>query len=180
MNWKVTVTAFALGCASLAVPGCAVDADPMDEADAEEAAASQDELTAAQRNLVGAYHGDTGPRQPTFEGLVFSADGSFFADVDTGLFQPASDTVAAATAGTERLRVTSTQPLTLNVAGTAAAPALNWGGPALSVGNMGLYRTAADSLGVTTGGALRLTVNSTGLSVTGAASPAAVRSWSPA
>src|SRR5688572_12458590 len=86
MNWKLAFSALALGLASLAAPGCAADADPVDDADAEEAAASEDELNAAQRNLVGAYHHTSGAmRPPTFQGLVFNADGTYFADVDTGI-----------------------------------------------------------------------------------------------
>lgn len=86
MNWKLAFSALALGCASLAAPGCAADADPVDDADAEEAAASQDEINAAQAKLVGAFHGNGGSaRPPTFQGLVFNQDGTFFADVDTGI-----------------------------------------------------------------------------------------------
>lgn len=86
MNWKLAASLLALGCASLAAPGCAADADSLDDADAEEAAASADEINAAQAKLVGAFHGAGGSmRPPTFQGLVFNTDGSFFADVDTGI-----------------------------------------------------------------------------------------------
>jgi hypothetical protein len=86
MNWKLAFAALALGCSALAAPGCAADADPIDEADAEEAGTSQDELNANAKKLVGAYaHSGGAMRPPTFEGLVLSADGSFFADVDTGI-----------------------------------------------------------------------------------------------
>lgn len=86
MNWKLALSAFALGCASFAAPGCAADADSIDDADAEEAAASEDEINSASSALVGAFHGTGGSaRPPTFQGLVFNADGSFFADVDTGI-----------------------------------------------------------------------------------------------
>jgi len=86
MNWKLAFAALALGCSALAAPGCAADADPIDDADAEEAEASQEEINAAGAKLVGAYHnsGDTF-RPPTFDGLVLNADGTFFADVDTGI-----------------------------------------------------------------------------------------------
>lgn len=49
--------------------------------------ASQDELRASAAHLVGAYQGGTSAaaRPPTFDGLVLNADGSFFADVDTGI-----------------------------------------------------------------------------------------------
>lgn len=86
MNWKLAFSVLALGCASFAAPGCAADADAIDDADAEEAAASQDEINAAQAKLVGAFHqSGASARPPTFQGLVFNADGSFFADVDTGI-----------------------------------------------------------------------------------------------
>lgn len=86
MNWKLAFVALALGCSALAAPGCAADADPIDDADAEEAAASQDELNAAQAKLVGAYqHSGGATRPPTFLGLVLNADGSFIADIDTGI-----------------------------------------------------------------------------------------------
>lgn len=86
MNWKLACTLVALGCSALAAPGCAADADPIDDADAEEVETSQDELNANAKKLVGAYqHAGGAMRPPTFEGLVLSADGTFFADVDTGI-----------------------------------------------------------------------------------------------
>jgi hypothetical protein len=86
MNWKLAFTLVALGCSALAAPGCAADADPMDDADAEEAASSEAEISAASKKLAGAYHHSGGAmRPPTFQGLVLGADGSFFADVDTGI-----------------------------------------------------------------------------------------------
>jgi hypothetical protein len=84
MNWKFAVTALALGCAFVGAPGCSADAgtdgDEMDDA-------SQDELRVSAARLVGAYQGGTSAaaRPPTFDGLVLNADGSFFADVDTGI-----------------------------------------------------------------------------------------------
>jgi hypothetical protein len=84
MNWKFAVTALALGCAFVGAPGCSADAgtegDEMDDA-------SQDELRVSAARLVGAYRGDAGAaaRPPTFDGLVLNNDGSFFADVDTGI-----------------------------------------------------------------------------------------------
>jgi len=87
MNFKLAAGALLLGLISVAAQGCAADStDAADDGDAEEAAASQDELNAAASKLVGAYHGDGGSaRPPRFDGLVLSADGSFFADVDTGI-----------------------------------------------------------------------------------------------
>lgn len=84
MNFKFAATALVLGCSFLAIPACAVDASQQDTD--EETSASQDELNAAATRLVGAYHQTGGAaRPPTFEGLVLLRDGSYFADVDTGI-----------------------------------------------------------------------------------------------
>lgn len=64
--------------------GCAGDA--ADEGDSEEAAATQDELNSNATRLVGAYAiSSESMRPPNFEGIVLQRDGSFFADVDTGI-----------------------------------------------------------------------------------------------
>lgn len=84
MIFKLAITAALLGSALAFAPGCAVDA-PEDEADLEEAASSEDELSARAQRFVGAYHGQSSVRPPTFEGLVFKLDGTFFGDVDTGI-----------------------------------------------------------------------------------------------
>lgn len=84
MNLKLVASALVLGCAFATIPGCAVDA-PQDEADAEEAQASQDELNATAQRFVGAFHGQGAVRPPSFDGLVFKLDGTFFGDVDTGI-----------------------------------------------------------------------------------------------
>ncbi|MDF2697895.1 MAG: hypothetical protein K0S65_6278, partial [Labilithrix sp.] len=88
MNWKFGVTALLVGSVFVAaIPGCALDTDEAgEEGDAEETAATQDELTSNATKLVGAYHGAGGSlRPPTFQGLVFQQNGEFFADVDTGI-----------------------------------------------------------------------------------------------
>lgn len=89
MNWKLAVSALLVGSGFLAaVPGCAADTsdDAGEEGDAEETAASQDELVSSATKLAGAYHGAGGSmRPPTFEGIVFQQNGDFFADVDTGI-----------------------------------------------------------------------------------------------
>lgn len=84
MNFKLAVSALVLGCAFVSLQGCAADA-PVDEADAEEADTSADELTANAKKIVGAFHGDSNPRPPTFQGLVFAQNGTFFGDLDTGI-----------------------------------------------------------------------------------------------
>jgi hypothetical protein len=84
MNFKLIVSALVLGCAFATLSGCAVDA-AQDDADAEEAAATEDELSATAQRFIGAYHGEGTVRPPSFDGLVFKLDGTFFGDVDTGI-----------------------------------------------------------------------------------------------
>ncbi len=84
MNFKLTLSALVLGCAFVSLQGCTADA-PADEADAEEAETSADELTANAKKIVGAFHGAGTVRPPTFEGIVFAQNGTFFADLDTGI-----------------------------------------------------------------------------------------------
>lgn len=87
MNWKLGVAGLVAGLAFVSVQGCAADSESVgDEGDQEEAASTEDELTANAKKLVGAFHQD-GPSvlPPTFKGLVFKTDGTFFADVDTGI-----------------------------------------------------------------------------------------------
>jgi hypothetical protein len=77
-------TVFALCLLPLAslfgAAGCAVDAD------SEESAESEDDLSSSAQKLVGAFQ-DKGnaATPPTFKGLVFKGDGTFFADVDSGI-----------------------------------------------------------------------------------------------
>lgn len=88
MNWKLFASALALAfvpVTAATVSGCAADAASIDDGEAEEAAASEEEINSAQQRLAGAFHAAGGTRVPTFVGLVFNADGSFFADVDTGI-----------------------------------------------------------------------------------------------
>jgi hypothetical protein len=86
MNWKLACVGLVIGASFLAVAGCAADATTPE---GEEAAVSQDELTSSRARLVGAFHQGrleaNSVRPPTFEGIVFQADGSFFADLDTGI-----------------------------------------------------------------------------------------------
>ena len=84
MNFKLSVAAACLASTFALLPGCAVDA-PADEAEMEEAGTTEDELSANAKKLVGAFHGQSSVRPPTFQGLVFNADGTFFGDLDTGI-----------------------------------------------------------------------------------------------
>lgn len=83
MNIKLGLAALSLASAFAMLPGCASDV-PQDEADAEEAAATQDELSANAQRFTGAYQGDRSGI-PSFDGLVFKLDGTFFGDIDTGI-----------------------------------------------------------------------------------------------
>lgn len=91
VNFKLFASAFALGCGLAAAPGCAANTDPSDEADtageAERASTSESELHQYAADLAGAFHGDfhAGTQLPAFNGIVFKADGSFFADANTGI-----------------------------------------------------------------------------------------------
>ncbi len=87
MNWKLaSFVLVAAGATLLAVPGCAADSsDGVDEGAAEEEGSSQEELNANGRKLVGAFVGQGANHPPGFQGLVFKSDGSFLADIDTGI-----------------------------------------------------------------------------------------------
>ncbi len=84
MNFKLAISAAFVASAFVFVPGCAAEA-PQDDADAEEAASSEDELSTNAARLVGAFHGEGSVHPPTFEGLVFKQDGTFLGDLDTGI-----------------------------------------------------------------------------------------------
>ncbi len=86
MNWKLGAFALSLGVAFVSLQGCASNTSPGDEADDEEAAASEADLSANAKKLVGAFQDAGGSvRPPTFQGIVFESNGTFFADVDTGI-----------------------------------------------------------------------------------------------
>ncbi len=84
MSFKLAVSTVLVASAFALVPGCAADTS-QDEAGTEEAAATQDELTSSAQKLVGAFQGTSPVHPPTFQGLVFAQDGTFFADLDTGI-----------------------------------------------------------------------------------------------
>lgn len=79
MNFKLSASALALALASLA--GCA--------ADSEEAAVTDSDLVAPMPpvQVQGAWRAKAGTATSSqwFEGVVFSKDGTFFADVNTGI-----------------------------------------------------------------------------------------------
>lgn len=86
MNWKLaSLGLLVAGLSIVSVAGCAADAGAEDDGAAEEAGSSQDELNANAQKLVGAFHGEGSVHPPSFQGLVFKADGTFLADIDTGI-----------------------------------------------------------------------------------------------
>lgn len=84
MNLKLIATTLAFGTLAALIPACAADSQS-NEPETEEAATSEDALHKYSGGLVGAYHGDFASVPPSFEGIVFREDGSFFADVNTGI-----------------------------------------------------------------------------------------------
>jgi hypothetical protein len=84
MKFNLAVSAVLVASAFAGLPGCAVDSSP-DAADTEEAAASQDELTSNAQRLVGSFQGGSSAHPPTFQSLAFAKDGTFSADLDTGI-----------------------------------------------------------------------------------------------
>ncbi|RYG62048.1 MAG: tail fiber domain-containing protein [Alphaproteobacteria bacterium] len=90
-------------------------------------------------------------------------------DTNTGMYWVASDQIGVATGGVQQLLIRSTgltisgSVLVNNVGDTAGAPSYSWSGDT----NTGLYWAASDQIGITTGGAQRALINSTGLTVTG-------------
>jgi hypothetical protein len=85
MDIKAIGFGLGLAVAAAMIPGCAADVAAEDDGAAEEANTTQDELTANAQKIVGAFTFETGSRYPSFSGLVFKGDGTFFADVDTGI-----------------------------------------------------------------------------------------------
>lgn len=87
-------------------------------------------------------------------------------DLNTGVYFPAADTVALTAGGTQAVKaeataVTAAVPVVLP-AGTASAPALTTTGDL----NTGVVFSAADTVGVTTGGTQRLTVDTAAVTST--------------
>lgn len=94
------------------------------------------------------------------------APGLYFAGSSTtGLYESGLNEIGISTSGVNRLAISSTA-LTATVAilsssGTAAAPGVSFSADT----NTGIYRIGADSLGLSAGGTLRATIDTTGLTV---------------
>lgn len=111
--------------------------------------------------------------QITAVGVISLANGTaaapaiyWTADTNMGFYRIGADNLGVATAGTLRLDVsttaiTSTLPI-VYPAGSAAAPSMTFASDL----NCGLYQVAADNIGFSTGGTLRLDVSSTAVTST--------------
>src|SRR5690349_13018291 len=81
---KLTAIVLLAGTALLSLPGCA--ADTSSDPDQDDSAASADEIKAATANFVGTFKTDGNSiSYPSLTNIVFSANGVFSADVDTGI-----------------------------------------------------------------------------------------------
>ena len=143
---------------------------------------------ATQLNNVFTRDGLLGPSDqfPIIAGTAAAPGLAFAADLDVGLFRPATNALAVSTAGVERLRIAADGQVNVveklvaegdlevqgdivltngykAVDGSAAAPSFSFA----SDTNTGIYRVGADSLGISTNGVVRATVSNTGLSVSG-------------
>ena len=79
MNFKLALTAFAVGV--LALVGCSAEGS-------DQGTSTESDLVAPfpTVNVKGAWHAKPGTASsPGFEGIVFNEDGTFFADVNTGI-----------------------------------------------------------------------------------------------
>jgi hypothetical protein len=94
-------------------------------------------------------------------GTAAEAGSPVSGDLDTGLYSPGANILAATAGGVERMRwdasgTTPAGPIFLQN-GTAAAPSLSFASDV----NTGLFRVTADQLGVVTNGVLRATFKDT-------------------
>jgi hypothetical protein len=117
---------------------------------------------------------DGGDRFTVMEtGQILALDGtvgapvySFISDTDTGLRNTGVNKMALVAGGVDRLNLDTTQAsFSVNVyapVGSAALPSYSFNGD----GNTGFYEIVADSIGVSTGGVLRLAVSTTGIDAT--------------
>lgn len=98
---------------------------------------------------------------------TFTTPGLAFAnDTNTGLFSAAADQLGIATGGAQRVVITNTQfsstvQLT-TLDGTAAAPGFSFNNDL----NTGFYRIGADNIGISTGGSLKVNVDTAAVTTT--------------
>ena len=109
---------------------------------------------------------------PTFTGVVGIANGNggtpsltFASDTDTGLYRSGSNVLGISASGTAShlFKSTGSEPQVPLKAtnGSNSAPSLTFA----SDTDLGLYRSAADTLSITTGGTERVSFDSTGLNI---------------
>jgi hypothetical protein len=77
MNFKLVASAFALGL--VAITGCSASS-------ADETASTDSDIVAAPVKVQGAWRVKSSSSGASFVGIVFKADGTFFADVFTGVY----------------------------------------------------------------------------------------------
>lgn len=86
---------------------------------------------------------------------------SFELDTDTGMFSSAADVIGWSTGGVETMKLSSTALVSTvqisNAVGSAAAPAYSFTGDL----DTGIYHEAANTIGLSTGGTLRWSINTT-------------------
>lgn len=93
-------------------------------------------------------------------GSVGAPSHTFAADLNTGVYSPAGDTVAVTAGGVEQVRWAAAQ--TLPPLGSAAAPSYSYIGDV----NTGAFSSAPDTYDIATGGTSRFTLSTTGLTLT--------------
>lgn len=87
---------------------------------------------------------------------------TFTGDTNTGIYSPGADQVGITAGGTLRLTISTAATFTVGIrasAGTAAAPSFTFSGDT----NTGFYSASANVIGITTDGAQRASVGSTGI-----------------
>jgi hypothetical protein len=112
--------------------------------------------------LAGADYVNVGANFPSGTAAVPSV--TFDQSTSTGLYLVSSNVLGIATSGVQQLTVDSSGNVGItgsvsSAAGTAAAPAYRFTGDT----NTGLYSPGADQVGITTGGTVRLTTTTTGI-----------------
>jgi len=112
--------------------------------------------------LAGADYVNVGANFPSGTAAVPSV--TFDQSTGTGLYLVSSNVLGIATSGVQQLTVDSSGNVGItgsvsSAAGTAAAPAYRFTGDT----NTGLYSPGADQVGITTGGTVRLTTTTTGI-----------------
>jgi hypothetical protein len=94
------------------------------------------------------------PLANTLTGSATEPTYTWTSNTNTGMYRSGTDQISFATAGTEVLRLSSTNQLLTVSSDTAAAPGYSW----IATTNMGMYRIGATTLGFSVGGAEQVRV----------------------